>query len=199
MLLNPLSSIWLTSYLQQTVTQSEVSPPDMFQNTSFTTFVGNCIQTVINEFMLHKQNGMSCIKSKLAYMYCADWTLHCINFHKIGISCWLSTAAYNSIFVPTLHVWIINAIKNGILILCKLKSTLCKLLQDGYHCCSLIRFMAVLTEVPIYQTVWHHIPGKCNLDGVHQETPRSHKNNMILGYVYIFTAIRFFICCGGNE
>jgi len=51
--------------------------------------------------------------------------------------------------------------------------------------------MAVLTVVPVYQAAWLHIPGKCNLDGVHQETRRFHKNNLILGYVYIFRAIHF--------
>jgi hypothetical protein len=61
-----------------------------------------------------------------------------------------------------------------------------------YHCCSLFRVMAVLTKVSFYQTTWHHILGRCNIDTVHQETPISHKNDLTLGYVYIFTAVHFF-------
>lgn len=66
------------------------------------------------------------------------------------------------------------------------------------HCCSLFRVMAVLTEVPFYQTTWHHIPGKCNIGAVYQETPRSHTNDLTLDYMYILTAIHFLINCGGN-
>jgi hypothetical protein len=133
---------------------------------------------------------MSSIKSKMAYVYCADWTLRCINFHKIGgISCWLSAASCAYSCLPSMSE--LSVLSKMAYSLCRFKFTLCKLSQDRHHCCSLIRVMAVLTEVPIYQTAWHHIPGKCNLDGVHQETPRSHKNNLILGYVYIFTAIHF--------
>jgi hypothetical protein len=39
--------------LQQTVTRSEVSPPGMFKNTSFTTVVGSCIQPVINNLFFN--------------------------------------------------------------------------------------------------------------------------------------------------